>query len=226
MNRFGLAKVSQPELSCRAFGSDPDLDVFRAFYKLNLTGNWYTFEVRDKRAMCFSWITTSMKDWKDHLFLVDNHCVPVEMAWRSRRSALPGALPEGFVYKQILYTSPIREAGRIQKLPEHILVTGKISTIWPKPDYFPMIRWNRAGYYGLKDALRLKSFKVPEFKIRASKTKEGKPYLEVVNEGLYQILDHTPTEGKVGSGSNPSERVVNVSPISSASVVVSNNGTL
>ncbi|MFS8013905.1 hypothetical protein Hanom_Chr15g01338471 [Helianthus anomalus] len=64
MNPFGLAKVSHFELSCRGLGLDPDLDVFRAFYRLNRTGDWYTFEVRNKNAPCFSWITSSMKDWK------------------------------------------------------------------------------------------------------------------------------------------------------------------
>ncbi|MFS7937023.1 hypothetical protein Hanom_Chr05g00422661 [Helianthus anomalus] len=98
MNLFGLAKVSHFELSCRSLCQDPDLDVLQAFYKLNQTGDWYNFEVRDKRATCFSWITTTMKDWKDHFFLVDDRCVHAEMAWRSRRSAHPGALPDGFVF--------------------------------------------------------------------------------------------------------------------------------
>ncbi|MFS7983225.1 hypothetical protein Hanom_Chr11g00972061 [Helianthus anomalus] len=31
MNPFGLAKVCHFELACRGLGSDPDLDVFRAF---------------------------------------------------------------------------------------------------------------------------------------------------------------------------------------------------
>ncbi|KAJ0623647.1 hypothetical protein HanIR_Chr01g0034501 [Helianthus annuus] len=79
MNPFGLAKVCQFELSCRGLGSDPDLDVFRAFYKLNQSGDWYTFETRNKNACCYSWITSSLKDWKDHFFLVDDRCVPSEM---------------------------------------------------------------------------------------------------------------------------------------------------
>ncbi|MFS8023017.1 hypothetical protein Hanom_Chr16g01446471 [Helianthus anomalus] len=45
MNPFGLAKVCQFELACRGLESDPDLDVFRAFYKLNRSGEWYTFEI-------------------------------------------------------------------------------------------------------------------------------------------------------------------------------------
>ncbi|KAM0031438.1 hypothetical protein Hdeb2414_s0017g00508801 [Helianthus debilis subsp. tardiflorus] len=82
MNPFGLAKVCQFKLACRSLDSDPDLDVFRALYKMNRSGDWYTFEVRKKNACCYSWITTSLKDWKDRFFLVDDRCVPAEMTWR------------------------------------------------------------------------------------------------------------------------------------------------
>ncbi|KAJ0740140.1 hypothetical protein HanOQP8_Chr06g0213541 [Helianthus annuus] len=118
MNPFGLAKVCQFELACCGLALDPDLDVFRAFYKLNQTGDWYTFEVWNKNATCFSWITSSLNDWKDRFFLVDDRCVPVEMAWRPRRSHLP----EDFQFNKTLYAALIKEAGRIKKFPEHILV--------------------------------------------------------------------------------------------------------
>ncbi|KAF5772240.1 hypothetical protein HanRHA438_Chr13g0585361 [Helianthus annuus] len=81
MNPFGLAKVCQFELACRSLDSDPDLDVFQALYKLNRSGDWYTFEVRKKNACYYSWITTSLKDWKDRFFLVDARCVLATMAW-------------------------------------------------------------------------------------------------------------------------------------------------
>ncbi|MFS7927729.1 hypothetical protein Hanom_Chr04g00312541 [Helianthus anomalus] len=50
------------------------------------------------------------------------------MSWRAKKSALPGALPEGFVYDKYLYASLMQEDGWIQKLSKHILVMGKIST--------------------------------------------------------------------------------------------------
>ncbi|KAM0049051.1 hypothetical protein Hdeb2414_s0008g00281351 [Helianthus debilis subsp. tardiflorus] len=97
VNPFGLAKVCHFELSCRGLGSDPDLNVFRAFYKLNWSGNWYTFEVRNKNACCYSWITSRLKDWKDRFFLIDDRCVPPEMSWRLKRSRLPDPLPKDFL---------------------------------------------------------------------------------------------------------------------------------
>ncbi|KAJ0467689.1 hypothetical protein HanIR_Chr14g0688051 [Helianthus annuus] len=129
VNPFGLAKVCHFELACRGLDSDPDLNVFQAFYKLNRSGNWYTFEVRNKNACCYSWITSSLKDWKDRFFLIDDRCVPPEMSWRLKRSRLPDPLPKDFEFNRNLYAALIREAGRVQKYPEHILVMGRISTI-------------------------------------------------------------------------------------------------
>ncbi|KAJ0753263.1 hypothetical protein HanPI659440_Chr09g0333701 [Helianthus annuus] len=145
MNPFGLAKVCQFELACRSLDSDPDLDVFLALYKLNRSGDWYTFEVRKKNACCYSWITTSLKDWKNRFFLVDDRCVPAEMTWRLKRSSLPPPLPKDFVFNRDLYAALIKEAGRVQKFPEHILVMGRISMIWSEPEYYPTHKWNGEG---------------------------------------------------------------------------------
>ncbi|MFS8017653.1 hypothetical protein Hanom_Chr15g01382981 [Helianthus anomalus] len=224
MNPFGLAKMCQFELACRGLESDPGLDVFRAFYRLNRTEDWYTFEVRNKNATCLSWITSSLKDWKDRFLLVYDRCVPAEMAWRPRRSHLPGPLPEDFQFNKGLYAVLIKEAGRIQKIPEHILVMGRISTIWPEPKYFPTLCWN-GEVMGLKDALRLKSFDSGELDIRATKTPKGDPsYLSIVNENLYAIRDPVAAGGQGGSGSTPPVQVVNVSPICAVSAAGSGKG--
>ncbi|KAF5790058.1 hypothetical protein HanXRQr2_Chr09g0378561 [Helianthus annuus] len=183
----------------RILESDPDLDVFRALYKLNRSGDWYTFEARKKNACCYSWITTSLKDWKDRFFLVDDRCVPAEMAWRPKRSSLPGPLPEDFEFDKGLYAALIKEVGCVQKFSEHILVMGRISTIWPEPEYYPTLRWN-GEVMGLKEALRLKSFDSTELDIQATRTPKGEPpYLLVVKENLYSIREPAVTTGQGGS---------------------------
>ncbi|KAF5805022.1 hypothetical protein HanXRQr2_Chr05g0204031 [Helianthus annuus] len=145
MNPFGLAKVCHFELACRGLGSDPDLDVFRAFYKLNQSGNWYTFEVRDKDSCCYTWITTSIKDWKERFFYVDDRCVPEFMVSRTKKMKLPSSLPKDFDFNRALYATLIKEAGRIQSYPEHILVMGRISTIWSELAWYPTLRWDGEG---------------------------------------------------------------------------------
>ncbi|KAJ0726868.1 hypothetical protein HanPI659440_Chr12g0475271 [Helianthus annuus] len=215
VNPFGLAKISHFELACRSLGSEPDLDVFRAFYKLNRSGNWYTFEVRDKSSCCYTWITTSIKDWKDHFFLVDDRCVPEFMVWRIKKSKLPPPLPEDFSYNEKLYADLIKEAGRIQKYPEHILVMGRISTMWAEPEWYPTLRWNKE-VMGLKEALRLKSFDSKELDVRATKTPKGDtPYLQLVQQNLYPIREPEAPGGQGASGSAPI-----VSPAAQAQAMV------
>ncbi|MFS8027529.1 hypothetical protein Hanom_Chr16g01499731 [Helianthus anomalus] len=187
MNPFGLAKVCHFELACRGLNSDQDLNVSRAFYKLNRSGSWYTFEVRNKNACCYTWITTSLKDWKDRFFLVEDRCVPAEMSWRLKRSRLPAPIPEDFAYNKNLHVALIKAVGRVQKYPEHILVMGRISTIWAELEWYPTHRWN-GEIMGLKDALRLKSFDSIELDVRATKIPKGDlPYLIVVHKNLFQI---------------------------------------
>ncbi|KAJ0693093.1 hypothetical protein HanPI659440_Chr15g0593271 [Helianthus annuus] len=219
MNPFGLAKACQFELACRSLQFDPDMDVFRALYKLNRSGDWYTFEVRKKNVRCYSWITTNLKDWKDYFFLVDDRCVPDEMTWRLKRSSLPGPLPEDFEFNKGLYAALIKAADRVQKFLEHILVMGRISTIWPEPEYYPTLKWN-GEVMGLKEALRLKSFDSTELDIRATRTPKGDPpCLSVVKENLYSIREPAVTTGQGGSSSAPLEQTVNVAQVQTASVV-------
>ncbi|KAM0039962.1 hypothetical protein Hdeb2414_s0012g00388121 [Helianthus debilis subsp. tardiflorus] len=192
MNPFGLAKVCQFELACRGFESNPDIDVFRAFYKLNRSCDWYTFEIRKKNACCYSWITRSLKDWKDRFVLVDDRCVPSDMTWRLKRSRLPYPLPEDFEFNRDLYAALIKEVGRVQKFPEHILVMGRISTIWTEPEYYHTIN-------GTERALRLKSFDSTKLDIRATRMPKGDPpYLTVVKENLYPIREPVATTGQGG----------------------------
>ncbi|MFS8027528.1 hypothetical protein Hanom_Chr16g01499721 [Helianthus anomalus] len=187
MNPFGLAKVCHFELACRGLNSDPDLNVSRAFYKLNRSSSWYTFEVRKKNACCYTWITTGLKDWKDCFFLVEDRCVPAEMSWRLKRSRLLAPIPEDFAYNKNLHAALIKAVGRVQKYPEHILVMGRISTIWAELEWYHTHRWN-GEIMGLKDALRLKSFDSTELDVRATKIPKGDlPYLSVVQENLFRL---------------------------------------
>ncbi|KAJ0959326.1 hypothetical protein HanPSC8_Chr00c178g0805981 [Helianthus annuus] len=193
MNPFGLAKVCQFELACRGLESEPDLDK--------------------KNACCYSWITTSLKDWKDHFFLVDDRCVPSDMTWRLKRSRLPDPLPEDFEFNRALYAALIKEAGRVQKFPEHILVMGWISTIWSESEFYPTIKWD-GEVMGLKEALRLKSFDSTELDVRATRTPKGDPpYLSVVKENLYPIREPVATTGHGGSSSAPLTQVAHVAPV-------------
>ncbi|KAJ0638445.1 hypothetical protein HanHA300_Chr00c0117g0712821 [Helianthus annuus] len=84
---------------------------------------------------------------------------------------------------------------------------------------------------GLREALRLKSFDSKELEIRATRTPKGDPpYLNVVNENLYQIREpEVPNDqgglaGQGGSGPNPSAQTANVAPAQIVIATVSGEG--
>ncbi|KAJ0535832.1 hypothetical protein HanOQP8_Chr09g0336171 [Helianthus annuus] len=212
MNPFGLAKVCHFELACRGLGSDPDLDVFRAFYKLNRSGSWYTFE---------------LKRFERPFFLVDDRCVLADMSWRLKKSRLPPPLPEDFEFNKDLYATLIKKAQRIQKYPEHILVMGRISTIWAESEWYPTLKWNKEAM-GLKEALRLKSFDSKELDVRATRTPKGDPpYLSIVQENLYPIREpEAPGNqgGSAGQGGSDSALVARVSNVAPAQAAVMTSG--
>ncbi|KAM0072262.1 hypothetical protein Hdeb2414_s0001g00034451 [Helianthus debilis subsp. tardiflorus] len=140
------------------------------------------------------------------------------MTWRLKRSRLPPPLPEDFEYNTDLYATLIKEAERVQKLPEHVLVMGRISTIWTEPEWYPTLRWNGEAM-GLKEALRLKSFDSTEFDVRATRTpKSDPPYLSVVQENLYQIREPVAPVNQGGpsdqgsSGSAPVAQALSIVP--------------
>ncbi|MFS7998246.1 hypothetical protein Hanom_Chr12g01151441 [Helianthus anomalus] len=142
------------------------------------------------------------------------------MTWRLKKSKLPAPLPEDFVYNKGLYANLIKEAGRIQKYPEHILVMGRISTIWAEPGWWDTL------IMGLKEALRLKSFDSKELEIRATRTPKGDPpYLNIVQENLYSIREpEAPVNlgdsaGQGGSGPTLAAQMADVAPIQAVVVV-------
>ncbi|MFS7924272.1 hypothetical protein Hanom_Chr03g00270661 [Helianthus anomalus] len=141
------------------------------------------------------------------------------MTWRLRKSKLPPPLPEDFKYNTDLYANLVKEAGRIQKYPEHILVMGRISMIWFEPEWYPTLKWNNK-VMGLKEALRLKSFEPKEFEIRATRTPKGDPpYLSIVQGNLYQIREPEAPDnqggstGQGGSGAAPAAQTADIVPV-------------
>ncbi|KAJ0744204.1 hypothetical protein HanPI659440_Chr10g0384981 [Helianthus annuus] len=152
------------------------------------------------------------------------------MTWRLKKSRLPAPLPEDFQFNKDLYANLIKEAGRIQKYPEHILIMGRISTNWAEPEWYPTLKWNKEAM-GLKESLRLKSFDSKELDIRATRTPKGDPpYLNVVQENLYQIREPEAPDNQGGSadqggsGLAPATRVLNVAPAQAAVMTGSDKG--
>ncbi|MFS7948064.1 hypothetical protein Hanom_Chr06g00555591 [Helianthus anomalus] len=65
VNPFGLSRINHFEISYRALGQKPDLDV-----------------VRKSIPSPASQEKLSLKNWKDHFFWPDDLCFPANMVWR------------------------------------------------------------------------------------------------------------------------------------------------
>ncbi|KAM0046264.1 hypothetical protein Hdeb2414_s0009g00314121 [Helianthus debilis subsp. tardiflorus] len=133
------------------------------------------------------------------------------MTWRLKRSRLPSPLPEDFEYNTDRYATLIKEAGRVQKLPEHILVMGRISTMWAEPEWYPTLRWNKMAM-GFKEALRLKSFDSKKLVVRATRTPKGDPYLSIGGSAGQRVsgsapVNVAPARAAVATGSDKGKNV-------------------
>ncbi|KAM0010146.1 hypothetical protein Hdeb2414_s0001g00009441 [Helianthus debilis subsp. tardiflorus] len=102
VNPFGISSVNHFEISCMALNQKPDLDVFRYFYEFIMVGDWYTFAHRKGIPSPSGDERSSLKNWKDSCFWLDDRCLLVEMVWRFKDQTMSFDLGEGFVFNQEL----------------------------------------------------------------------------------------------------------------------------
>ncbi|KAF5786932.1 hypothetical protein HanRHA438_Chr10g0459621 [Helianthus annuus] len=114
VNPFGLSRVNHFEISCRAQNQRPNLDVFRYFYEFITAGDWYPFAHRKGIPPPSGDEWSSLKNWKDNFFWLDDRCLLVEMAWWFKDQTMSFDLEDGFVFNKELaralieHKSPIR----------------------------------------------------------------------------------------------------------------------
>ncbi|GJW65609.1 hypothetical protein Tco_0117493, partial [Tanacetum coccineum] len=101
---LGLNRVTMFEIYCRSLEIDPSVNLFRAFYKLNKQGHWFSFERRSGKGghdKIFNEFCTSLKHWKDQFFLIDRRAIPDAMPWRHQDSSVADLAPTDVRAKDI-----------------------------------------------------------------------------------------------------------------------------
>ncbi|KAF5754688.1 hypothetical protein HanRHA438_Chr17g0804211 [Helianthus annuus] len=98
VNPFGLSRINHFELSCRALNRKPDLNVFRYFYEFITARDWYTFAHRKSGPSPSSEEKSSLKNWKDHFFWLDDLCLTTDIAWRFKDQSVDFELKEDFIF--------------------------------------------------------------------------------------------------------------------------------
>ncbi|MFS7964463.1 hypothetical protein Hanom_Chr08g00750671 [Helianthus anomalus] len=124
VNPFGLSRVNHFEISCRAQGQRPDLNVFQYFYEFISAGDWYTFAHRKGVPHISGDERSSLKKWKDHFFWLDDRCLLEDMVWRFKDQTMSFDLGDDFVFNKDLAHALIDHKSPICPLPEHFLLLG------------------------------------------------------------------------------------------------------
>ncbi|KAJ0725337.1 hypothetical protein HanPI659440_Chr12g0457621 [Helianthus annuus] len=142
VNPFGLSRVNHFEISY-----------------------WYTFAHRKGIPSPSGEERSSLKNWKDNFFWLDDRCLPVEMVWRFKDQTMSFDLGEGFVFNQELARALIDNQSPILPLHEHFLLLGLVCFSWGRGDRdWPVIRTKaERNEMSLRDALKVPNFNVLDF---------------------------------------------------------------
>ncbi|KAM0034465.1 hypothetical protein Hdeb2414_s0016g00498431 [Helianthus debilis subsp. tardiflorus] len=210
VNPFGISRIHHFEITCKALNQRPDLDVFRYFYEFSTAGDWYTFAHRKGIPSPSGDERSSLKNWKDNFFWLDDICLLVEMVWRFKDQTMSFDLGEDFVFNQELARALIDNKSPIRPLPKNLLLLGRVCFSWGRGDRdWPVIRTKREKM-SLRDALKVPKFNVLDFDF--DEQPEGEiPFLKQVSGSAHEIRplvqEPIPSEAlavetiSVGSGS-------------------------
>ncbi|KAJ0683920.1 hypothetical protein HanLR1_Chr11g0385581 [Helianthus annuus] len=208
VNPFGLSRVNHFEISCRAQNQRPDLDVFRYFYKYISAGDWYTFAHRKGIPPPSGDERSSLKNWKDNFFWLDDRCLPVEMAWRFKDQTMSFDLGDDFVFNKELARALIDHRSPIRPLYEHFLLLGCVCFSWGQGDKdWPVIRMKRGRVeMSLRDALKGEG-EVPLMQQVAYVAQEIRPLItqDTSEPSAVEATSSIPTPTKGATGSSGSQ---------------------
>ncbi|KAJ0917267.1 hypothetical protein HanRHA438_Chr05g0204081 [Helianthus annuus] len=188
VNPFGLSRINHFEISCRALDQKPDLNVFRYFYEFISAGDWYTFAHRKNVPSPSSGERSSLKNWKDNFFWLDDRCLPEDMRWRSKDQTMSFDLDENFVFDENLVRALIEHKSPIRPLSEHLFWLGRVSFSWARGDReWPIIRRKRdRAAMSLLDALKVPSVDVFDFDFK-EQGEEDVPLMKQIASSAYPI---------------------------------------
>ncbi|KAJ0781246.1 hypothetical protein HanPI659440_Chr06g0247111 [Helianthus annuus] len=135
----GMARVLHFEVLCHALGYDPSLLLFRRFFRLAKSGDWFTFETSKVDACLISSMVTALGTWKDRFFWVSDCILPFKMAWRHPDAVLNEPEPSESELNDAFLKAIRVCASRVRPFPEHLLVMLGVSDLLEKADRDPVL---------------------------------------------------------------------------------------
>ncbi|KAK9080282.1 hypothetical protein SSX86_000040 [Deinandra increscens subsp. villosa] len=200
MHPQGLSRLSHFEVSSRAVGVSPSIVLFRAFYRITMAGDWYTFERRRGVSRLSTTLPPNPRSWKNQFFYVDDRCIPPTMRWREIDDIVHDVIPEESEYPKVNFDRLVSVASPIRELPECILLVSRISKAWFEPELWPILQYHQREME-LYNALGLKSFSGLE--LSAEKIDETTvPFLDQTSSSFYEIRPEAETMDVDGTSVN------------------------
>ncbi|KAK9069887.1 hypothetical protein SSX86_010283 [Deinandra increscens subsp. villosa] len=185
MHPQGLSRLSHFEVSCRAANLSPSVTLFRAFYRITMAGDWYTFERRRGVARISTTFPPNPRSWKTQLFYIDDLCIPPSMKWREIDDVVHDIIAEDGDFPKEHFDRLVDVASPIRELPEIILLISRISKAWFTPDLWLILQYSDREME-LFEALSLKSFSGLD--VAAKKIgEETVPFLNQTASSFYDV---------------------------------------
>ncbi|GJR65372.1 hypothetical protein Tco_0011437 [Tanacetum coccineum] len=138
---LGLNQLTMFEIYCRSLEINPSVNLFRAFYKLDKQGHWFSFERRSGKGgqgKIFNKFCTSLKHWKDHFFHIDRRAILDAMTWRHQDSSVADPPPTGVRAEDICRLCENVIDLRLVHLA--MLYTIGLTTIWKHVGQHPVFK--------------------------------------------------------------------------------------
>ncbi|MFS7907097.1 hypothetical protein Hanom_Chr01g00067281 [Helianthus anomalus] len=117
VNPLRLSRVNHFEISDRALGYKPDLNVF-----------WYLYEFITPET------STPSLTGRDNFFWLDDLCFAINMVWRFKDQSMDFELGENIAFNQNMARDLIDNRSPTHPLPKHIILLSRVSHFCDRGD--------------------------------------------------------------------------------------------
>ncbi|KAJ0770670.1 hypothetical protein HanPI659440_Chr07g0260321 [Helianthus annuus] len=135
---FEVSRVLRFEVLCRALGYDPNLLMFRRFFRLAKNDDWFTFETSQIDVSLISSLVTTLGSWKDRFFWVSELVVHFKMVRRHPDAVLNELEPSESELNEGMLKALRACPSRLRPFLGHLLVFTGVSVLWDKPNQDPL----------------------------------------------------------------------------------------
>ncbi|KAL8261138.1 hypothetical protein R6Q59_025187 [Mikania micrantha] len=146
---LGLLRVMHFVIACRAMGGEPNIPLFRRFYRFRVDGDWFTFEKSRPQNLpsCVSRILQSLRDPETSFFFVNNNFLSARLLLRNMRDPIVDDAPPLRDCDIPLFRLLVENPTPTIVFPEPVLVMAGVSPLWDEPEFRSAVMEEGEGLY-------------------------------------------------------------------------------